>query len=150
MKLFDTVTELESGAGALRDGRYGVIEAAGGRLVRVRLRPFPKRVALLESRLLGAWIHGRRAGDRCLVYYNQPRRFPQFLAVQYVVSARDTTFATFRRALELADDIARLKGCEALLCDASNARISDRLLARWGWEPHAPMRWRRNFIKRLK
>ena len=39
--------------------------------------------------------------------------------------------------------IARLKGSDAILCDASNLRISDRLLARWGWTPHAASLGRR-------
>ena len=42
------------------------------------------------------------------------------------------------------------KNADALLCDAANLKISDRLLARFGWEAHAPMLGHRNFIKRLK
>jgi hypothetical protein len=28
--------------------------------------------------------------------------------------------------------------------------MSDRLLARFGWQPHKPQRWHRNFIRRRK
>jgi hypothetical protein len=71
------------------------------------------------------------------------------LALPYTISHRDTTLASIRRALAVLDEIARLKGTLSIVCDVSNARISDRLLKRWGWEPHAPMRWHRNYIKRL-
>ena len=56
---------------------------------------------------------------------------------------------TFRRALTALDEIARIKRSDALLADVSNLRISDRLLARWGWVPHCPSRWHRHFIKRF-
>jgi len=47
------------------------------------------------------------------------------------------------------DEIARIKRSDALLTDASNLRISDRLLARWGWVPHTSSRWHRHHIKRF-
>jgi hypothetical protein len=47
------------------------------------------------------------------------------------------------------DEIARLKRSDALLCDVSNWRISERLMARFGWEPHCPSRWHRHYIKRF-
>jgi hypothetical protein len=47
------------------------------------------------------------------------------------------------------DEVARLKASDAILCDVWNWRISDRLLARWGWQPHKPDRWHRHFIKRF-
>jgi hypothetical protein len=144
-----TVIDLVEGAAALRAGRAGEIEIIGGQLHAIRLRRFARRVSLLESWLQGRWHHARRPGDCCRLYYHQPRQFPNFLALDYVVSTRGASFATFRRALTVLDEIARLKESDALLCDASNARISDRLLARWGWQSHAPMRWRRNFIKRF-
>ena len=150
MPLFDTVTDLKAQADVIRRRRYGVIEVVEGRLARVRLRPYPKLVSVWESRLLGRFWHRRLAGDRCWLYYNQPRAFPQFLTLQYVVSSREAAFTTFRTAVRLLDRIAEIKRSDAILCDASNARISDRLLARWGWVSHAPMPWRRNFIKRFE
>jgi hypothetical protein len=83
------------------------------------------------------------------LYYNQPWRFLNFLALKYVASTGGTSYATFRAALVALDELAELKGVDALLCDAANTRISDRLLARFGWAPHKPQRWRRNFIKRF-
>ncbi|MCA9099790.1 MAG: hypothetical protein KDA63_01485 [Planctomycetales bacterium] len=129
--------------------RYGMIEVRDGKLYRVRLRPLPKLVSLAEVLFVGRAYHSRVGGDRCLLYYNQPRRFSNFIALKYIVSARDTTLASLHGALVVLDEIARMKRTDALLCDVSNFRISDRLLRRWGWEPHLPSRWRRHHIKRF-
>jgi hypothetical protein len=134
---------------ALRRGRYGIIEVRGGRMAAIHLRAWPKVISALEIEWLGSRWHQGRQGDRCLLYYNQPRRFSNFLALTYVVSSRDCTFATIHRAAETLDLVARAKRSDAILCDAWNLRISDRLLARWGWEPHKPTRWHRHFIKRF-
>jgi hypothetical protein len=133
----------------VRSGRYGMIDVRDGELFRVRLRPFPKVVSIAEVLFTGRGYHARVGGDRCLLFYNQPRRFSNFIALKYVLSSRDTTLASFHGALVVLDEIARIKGTDALLCDVSNFRISDRLLRRWGWEPHRPSRWRRHHIKRF-
>jgi hypothetical protein len=149
MPLFESVTDLVQGADTLRGRRYGVIEVADGRFRRVVLRPFPKVAAGLEVVISGGWKHTRQTGDRIWLYYNQPRRFSNFLVLKYAVSARQTSTGSLSRALAVLDEIARLKGSDALLCDAGNGRISARLLARWGWVPHCPSRWHRHFIKRF-
>ena len=146
--LFESVTDLNSQPDALNLRRHGVIEAVDGRFCRVLLRPFPKMVSIPEV-LLGGWLRRRRRGNRCLLFYDQPRRFPSFLSVKYIVSSRETTYGTCCRVLEALDEIARIKGTEALLASVANWRISRRLLARWGWEPHCRSRWRRHYIKRF-
>jgi len=147
--LFEIVTDLEAEAEVLRRRRYGVIEVAGGRFRRVVLRPLPKIISAPEILLLGGAYHRYRSGDRLRLYYNQPRRFPNFLALKYVVSTRNTTMGTLTRALAALDEIARLKRSDALLCDVGNWRITTRLIGRWGWVPHCPSRWHRHYIKRL-
>jgi hypothetical protein len=134
---------------ALRRARYGVIEIRDGRLAAIHLRAWPKIISVLEIEWLGRRRHREQPGDCCLLYYNQPRRHPNFLVLKYVVSNRDCTLATGRRALDVLDELARIKHSDALLCDVWNARISDRLLARWGWEPHCASRWHRHHIKRF-
>lgn len=129
--------------------RYGVIDVRDGRLAAVHLRPWPKLISALEVTWWGTRRHATRPGNRCLLYYNQPRRHANFLALKYIVSDRDCTLATFHLALEVLDEIARVKRTDAIVCDAWNIRISDRLFARWGWEPHRPSRWHRHFIKRF-
>ncbi|HUY36180.1 MAG TPA: hypothetical protein VMV69_25805 [Pirellulales bacterium] len=147
--LFETVTDLAAQAEAVRRRRYGVIEVADGRFRRLRLRPLPKLGTLADVLVWGRWFHHGRRGDCCWLYYNQPRAFPNFLALKYLVSTRQSTLATIHTALRVLEEIARAKCTDALLCDAANVRISDRLLAREGWEPNKPNRWHRNYIKRF-
>jgi hypothetical protein len=149
MPLFETVTDLADGAEVLRRRAYGLIEVAEGHFRRVLLRPFPRIASAPEILLLGGRHHRHCRGDRCLLYYNQPWRFPQFLALKYIVSARQTTLRTLTRALAVLDEVARLKRSDALLCDVGNWRISTRLMGRWGWEPHCRSRWHRHYIKRF-
>ena len=126
-----------------------MIETAGGELQAVHLRPWPKLLAAPELLPLGPRYHQRGEADRCLLYYNQPRRMPNFLALKYIVSTLGTSYRTFRAALTALDAIAELKHIDAIVCDAANMRLSDRLMARLGWEPHKPQRWHRNFIRRF-
>ena len=149
MLLFDAVTNLTDGAQRLRRRPYGVIEVADGRFSRVVLRPLPKIVSAPGIFLLGRWQHRRRRGDYIRIFYNQPRRFPNFLVLKYAESARNTSLGTLTRALAVLDEIARLKRSDALLCDASNGRITTKLLGRWGWEPHCPSWFHRHYIKRF-
>ena len=72
-----------------------------------------------------------------------------FLALKFVVSSREATFGTFRSTLIVLDEIARIKGTDAIVAEVRNPRISDRLLRRWGWESHLPTSRRRHFIKRF-
>jgi len=147
--LFETVTDPAAEADVLRRRAYGLIEVADGRLRRVLLRPFSKIISVPEILLFGGWHHRRRPGDRVLLYYNQPRKFRNFLVLKYLVSARETTLASVFQALGLLDEIAGLKRSDAILCDVANWRISDRLITRLGWQPHCPSRWHRHYIKRL-
>lgn len=146
---FETVIDLEAQSETIRRRRYGVIEARDGKLRRILFRPFPKIASVPEVSLLGGWYHNLVPGDRCWLYYDQPRRFPQFLAVKCLLSARDTRLGTVHRVLEALDYVAYLKGSDALLCDAANWRLSTAIMARWGWQPHCPSRWHRYFIRRF-
>jgi hypothetical protein len=149
MPLFESITDLHAGASAIRRRRYGVIEMADGRLKAVHLRPWPKMISLGEIWLQEMIWRRTRAADRCLLYYDQPLRLPKYLALKYVVSSRGATFATARGAALVLDEIARIKQIDAIVCDAWNRRISDRLLRRWGWERHVPHSRRRHYIKRF-
>ncbi len=133
----------------IRRRRYGVIDAMDGRVVSIRFRLWPKIVTLPEVLFLGERYHERRRADRCRVYFNQPWRFPTYLAVPYGLCGRGTRLATMNAALVALDEIARIKRTDALLADVLNFRISPRMLARYGWESHKPSRWHRHFIKRF-
>jgi hypothetical protein len=145
----ETIGDLAAGRERVRGRRFGVIETAGGELRAVHLRPWPKLLAAPEVLPLGPKYHQRGEPDRCLLYYNQPRRMPNFLALKYIVTTFGTSFRTFRAALTALDAIAEIKRIDAIVCDAANMRLSDRVMARLGWEPHKPQRWHRNFIRRF-
>ena len=149
MRLFETVTDLRRQADVIRRRRYGVIEMADERLQRIVLRPWPKKITLLELWLRGERCHSQRRGNRSWLYYNQPLGHSNFLAFTYGVSAAQTTLATVRGALVVLDEIARIKATNAIVCEVTNARISDRLLARWGWEALDAQSRRRQFIRRF-
>jgi len=135
--------------GAIVPRRAGVIEVISGHPFAARPRLWARRPSQVEAWLWGSRTHRRLPGDHCWLYFHQPRRFPNFLVVSYVLSTRQTSLATIRVTLALLDLLAERKRTDALLCDVATARISDRALARWGWEPLAPSRWHRRHIKRF-
>lgn len=149
MPLFTTVRDLRAAADVLRRRPYGVIVIRDGKLHAIHLRPWPKLFAPSDLWPVGVGLERRVPGDHCWLYYNQPWRHPRFLALKYVVSSHGATFRTFHNALVILDEIARLKGTDAMVAEVRNLRISDRLLKRWGWEPHVPTSRRRHFIKRF-
>jgi hypothetical protein len=148
-RLCETVIDFDADWGRIGARRYGVIETVGGQLRAIHLRAWPKLVSLPELWPLGPRYHRRGKVDRCLLFYNQPRRMPNYLALRYVVSTAGTSYRTFRAALRVLDRVAAIKHVDAIVCDAGNARLSPRLMARLGWEPHKPQRWHRNYIRRF-
>src|SRR5581483_10879286 len=110
---FEQITDLAQEARRLARRGHGVVETADGALARIVLRPFAKRASLVEAYCGGRLWHRLRRGDRCRLYFNEPRRCRGYLTLQYVVSNRDTSFATFRRALVVLDQIAAIKKCQA-------------------------------------
>lgn len=144
-----SVSKLSTTCSVLQRKRYGVIELRDGAFERIRFRPFPKIVTAWDFFRRGENYHRQTPGDHCQLYFNHSLRCPRYLSLMYVVSTQNSTLATTRFALEILDEIARIKKCDAIVCDAANLRISDRLLARWGWEPLAHSRWHRNFVRRF-
>ena len=120
MPLFQTVHDLLEDAAILRSRRYGVVHMADGRLQEIVLRPWPKLISLPEVLMFGGSFHDRAEGDSCWLYYNQPWRHSNFLALKYVLSSREATFATFRGALIVLDEIARIKRIDAVVCEVTN------------------------------
>src|SRR3954467_15503725 len=111
-RLFEAIYDLKLGRERIRAHRYGVIETAGGELRAVHLRPWPKFLAGPELLPLGPKYHQAGRADRCLLYYNQPRGMPNFLALKYIVSTIGTSYRTFRASLIALDAIAELKGID--------------------------------------
>lgn len=149
MAWFATVEELASGRDTLRRRRYGIIEVRDGQLARVRLRPFPRTVTWVEAWWRRQMRRAKSHGDCCKIFYSQPLFHSNYLSLNYVESNPGTSLASLRMTALVLDYIARLKRSDAILADVSNAKISDRLLRRWGWEPLRVGRWHRLFIKRF-
>ena len=149
MPLWETTTDLQAGEEILRRRRYGVIEVRDRHLAGIHFRPYPKVISLAEAFCLGKWNHHSLSGDRCWLYYNQPLGHSNFLAVKYIVSSRDCTFATLKAAMTVLEEVARIKNTDAALCHITNRKISDRLLAREGWERHCLNSFGRHYIKRF-
>lgn len=145
---FATIDDWHTSPELVRRGRYGIIETRGGRFSALYLRPWPKLISWREIWPVGLHYHAGGEPDCCRLYYNQPLSCPNFLALRYIISSPRTSYATFRSALVMLDAVAELKGIDAVVCDAANVRLSDRLLKRLGWEPHKPERWHRNYIRR--
>jgi hypothetical protein len=147
--MMQSIEDLHAAEQAIRRHRYGVIETASGRLVAIHFRRWPKLLAWPEIWPAGPLYHASGSPDRCLLYYNQPLRHANFLALKYMVSTAQSSYATVRAALTALDGVARTKGSDALLCDAFNERLSERLMKRLGWQTHCPQRWHRNYVKRF-
>src|SRR5262245_44077947 len=98
MAWLETVTDLEAGAETIRGRHYGIIETVGGRLWKLRFRPWPKLAMMADVVWLCGLYRRPATGNRCWLYFNQPLRHSNFLALKYVVSTRDCTLATFRRS----------------------------------------------------
>ncbi len=146
MFFFRKITDLETQHAELVAGRYGVIEIQDGRLQHITLRPWPKIVSLWESLGWGEYLHRHRPGDRCRLFYNQPRGSERFLAFKYFLTTRGTSLRSFHAAIATLDEIARIKGSDAIVCEAANLRLNERIMRRYGWEQHTTSS--RNYIKR--
>lgn len=142
------ITDLDADREAVRRARYGMIETAGGRFVRLALLRSPPQASWFGVQLAKGLRRWRRRVDRCRLFYKQPRGHDAYLSLVYIESNRGASFATGRRAMTVLDEVAEIKGSDAILCHVGNDAISDRLLLRWGWTVHKLPSLGRHFIKR--
>lgn len=149
MAFFESITDFQQHRDKIQTRAYGMIEVIEGRLQAIHFRPWPKLISAVEAAWIGGWKHKRAQENRCVLYYNQPIAHRKFLTLAYVESTLGTSFASFRKSLLVLDQIAMTKKSDAILCEASNPRISDRLFQRWGWEPHIVSSKKRHWIKRF-
>ena len=149
MHLFETIQSVNVDASVVGGRAFGVIEVRDGQLRQISFRPWPLIVSMWR-----VWSDiylrpTRTPDDACWLYFDQHMRMPSYLLLKYIVSAPGTSFRTFRAATLVLDEVARIKQSDAILCEATNSRISERLLVRWGWERHVPGSRRRHYIKRF-
>lgn len=138
------VTHVSRGSRVLARRRAGRIVIENASLEAVYGRWWPHSGDLLSV----CWDTNFRplAVDRCELFYN---RAAGFLTLSYVRSGPRTSLSTLYAATLVLDEIARITETNAIVCHVTNARISDRLLKRWGWQPHC-LQWSgRHFIKRF-
>ena len=149
LNLFPTIKQIEELTEANSRNRYGFIETADDRMVKVQFRPWPKLISGTEVSWIGSWKHERALSKRCRLFFNQPLGHRNFLTISYIESTFGSSFKNFHLALMVLDLLAMRKRCDAVLCELSNDRISDRLMIRWGWERHLPGSTKRHWIKRF-
>ena len=147
--LFERIFDMNESREKIVARRYGVIKVVDETFDSIQFRPWPKMISVAEATWLGGWQHKRQSRNQCLLYYNQPIGHSGFLALKYVVSTAGTSYGTFRGALVLLDEVARLKRSNAIVAEVSNGRISDRFLTRIGWERHLEKSKVRHYIKRF-
>ena len=141
------VTNISHQALQLTTRRAGQIVVQGGEFVSVFGRWWP----YLGNHLRAAWDQRFRQteADRCELFYHVSLGSPQFLTLSYIHSGEKTSVGSVYAATLVLDEIARLKRCLAIVCNVTNERISDRVLARWGWAEHCHAWSGRHFIKRF-
>lgn len=141
------VTHIAQQAELLQARRYGTIATQRGQLHAIYGRWWPHFGNLMQV----LWEMNFRtvAPDRCELFYHQSLSSPAFLTLSYVHAGYATSMATLYAAGLVLDEVARLRGADAIVSQVTNARISDRVLQRWGWEKHCPDWPGRHFIKRF-
>ena len=128
-------------------GRYGVVEVRNDREYSIRRRWFPKMPSQLEAWIDARW---RRLPDNQLhLYYNAPFRCPGFLVLAYARAGNHTSIETFRNGLSVLDEIAKMMRMHAIVCEATNPRLTSRVMDYFGYTRHAHQLKGHHYIKRL-
>ncbi|MEQ1825161.1 MAG: hypothetical protein ABL921_04420 [Pirellula sp.] len=128
--------------------RYGEVETHAGHLVAISGRWWPW--------LASQWDTWRDAylkdlpTDVCRFYYAFPIRSPDFMAVLYTHSGPMTQYKTFCKGVTVLDEIAMMRKVQAVVCQATNERLNERLMRRLGYVRHAFSLGENHYIKRLK
>lgn len=143
------LTAVNGAEPTIRWRRYGILQCQDGSVKSIQFRPYPAITCWWHARWLGEWSRRKVPEGELWIYFDQPLGWDPYLAIKYAVAGKRTTPSTLQAAMTGLELIAKIKGCQALLCDAASPRLKPELLARWGWVPHAPSAWHRNFIKRL-
>jgi len=131
----------------LRSWRYAEIEVCDGELLSIHARWWP-RVASQWDAWRDSYMRTLPA-DVCRVYYAFPIRAPGFMTVSYAHSGPRTQYKTLFRGVQAVDEIAAIWNAQAIVCQATNERLNERLLNRLGYVRHALSLGNNHFIKRL-
>lgn len=127
--------------------RRGKIIMAEGQLLALNTRWWPSGATSAQI-----WLDTKCRPvkqDHCLLRYTSTRSSPGYLTLDYLRSGSRTSLQTFRGSLLVLDEIARLRRAIAIFAHVGTSAISDRLMLRWGWQPHATKISGRHWIKRF-
>lgn len=143
----DSVDDPISGADKLRRWRHGRIVMRAGYLVEIQRRLTCGNVSVAQ-----VWwqsTYGRSDDDVCWIDYHQPFGMPTFLTLDYIRAGSLAGYKSFCGACHVLDAVAQVRGAYAIVAHVSNGQISDRLLARMGWERHLTHWNGRHWIRRF-
>lgn len=140
-------TSVNGFADRIQTWHYGEIEVCRGELLAIYPRWWPKFASQWE-----AWRDSylrRPPVDVCRIYYAFPRRTPDYLTVIYAHAGPKTQLKTLFRGVRLVDEIAAIWKVKAIVCQATNARLNERLMRRLGYVRHAFSLGENHYIKRM-
>lgn len=140
------VESLSESHDLVRAWRYGEIELKNGALHRIYPRWWPRIGSEWES-MLDSYMR-RLPDDVCRVFYAFPRSSPGFMSVLYAYSGRNTQAKTLLLGVSTVDEIAEIHQAKAIVCQATNARLTERLMRRLGYVRHAHSLGPNHYIKR--
>lgn len=128
-------------------GRYGVVAVHNEHEFTIRRRLLPKMPSLWEAWLDSRWR--RLPENNLFLYYNIPYRCSGFMVLAYAQAGRKTSVTTLRTGLSVLDEIAKLKGLHAIVCHATNPKLTERVMVYFGFKRHALQLKGHHYIKRL-
>ncbi len=140
-------TCIEGNTDRVRSWHYGELELSNGKLLGIYPRWWPRHGSQWEA-FQDSFIR-TLASDHCRVYYAFPRSAPGFMSLLYARSGPNTQYKTILRAVEVVDEIAKLKNTKSIVCQAVGIRATERLMNRWGYVRHATVLGDNHYIKRL-
>jgi hypothetical protein len=143
-----SIIDLAHSHARIRNCRYGEIELIDGAVHRIYPRWWPRVGSEWES-MMDSYLP-RLPADHCRVYYAFPMRSPGFMSVLYAHSGPNTCYRTLYRGVTAVDEIAKIRNAEAIVCQVTNTRLTERLMRRLGYVRHAFSLGDNHYIKRLR
>ena len=125
----------------------GTIDFPKFELVAIQRRLLCGRVSVAQ-----VWwqaTYGRSDNEVCWLDYHQPVGMPAFLTLDYIRSGKSAGIKSFIGACKILDEIARIRGTQAIVAHVTNQSITDRLLTRLGWQQHMEEWNGRHWIRRF-
>jgi hypothetical protein len=142
------VTRLESCESQIARWRYGEVETCEGQVTGLYARWWPRIGSELDVAMDNYLSQLRENSAR--FYYAFPLRSPGYMTILYAHSGPRTSYATLYRGIETMDAIAKLRRTNAIVCQATNAKLEERTMNRWGYVRHALALGDNHYIKRLR